>query len=83
MSEIVRVGRGERTASEILSDLDDGRRVIIEVELLGRTIELSIRKRESTYYCDTPMKLMRYDSRDGMRTCLERYRLAKRDGGES
>ncbi len=80
MSEIVRIGRSERTSSEILSDLDAGRRVIIEVELLGRTMELSIRKRESTYYCDTPMKLMTYENREGMRTCLERYRLAKRGG---
>lgn len=80
MADIRRVSRATLTSTEILRELDTGTRVVIEVELLGRTMEMTVRKREETYYCDTPVKLLTYDSREEMRNCLERYRLARSDG---
>lgn len=81
MEEPLRISRGELTSSEVLRALEKGRRVIIAVELLGRTMELSIREGDGTYYCDTPVKLLTYETEEDMRTCLERYRLAEPDDG--
>lgn len=79
MTDTVRVGAGELTASEILDLLDAEKRVIIEVSMAGIGLDMSIRRQSGTYYCDTPMKLLTYNTDEGMRTCLERYRLAKRE----
>lgn len=79
MDEPLRVSRGEATSSEILEHLDAGRRVIIEVEVLGRTMEMTTRRQGGTYYCDTPVKLITYETEEEMRACLERYRLAESD----
>ncbi|WP_408960495.1 hypothetical protein [Natrinema sp. 74] len=38
-----------------------------------------IRKHDETYYCDTPVKLLKYGTTEEMRSCLERYRLATSD----
>ena len=77
MTETVTVGRKELTSTEVLRELDDGNRVIIEVDVLGKTMRMSIRRSADTYYCDTPVKLLTYDTPEEMRTCLERYRLAE------
>lgn len=79
MDEPLRVSRGEATSSEILEHLDARRRVIIEVEVLGRTMEMTTRRQGGTYYCDTPVKLLTYETEEEMRACLERYRLAESD----
>jgi hypothetical protein len=81
MTETIRVAARELTASEILDLLDAGKRVIIEVSMAGIGLDMSIRHQSGTYYCDTPMKLLTYETDEGMRTCLERYRLAKRENG--
>jgi hypothetical protein len=44
MDEPLRVSRGEATSSEILQNLDAGRRVIIEVEIMGKTMEMATRQ---------------------------------------
>ena len=80
---VVRVKRKELTSKEVLELLGDGERVIIEVDLLGSTMEMAIREQRGTYYCDTPVKLLTYESKAAMRTCLERYRLAKPDDAET
>ncbi|MDJ1431473.1 hypothetical protein [Halostagnicola sp. A-GB9-2] len=77
MTDILRVGRKDLTATEILDAVDLGNRVVIEIEFLGATMRMAIRKRDGTYYCDTPVKLLTYDTEEDMRTCLERYKLAK------
>lgn len=77
MSEIKRVSRKELTAAEILDVLEDGGRVIIELSVLGQTTDLVVREQDGTYYCDTPMKLLRHESADELRHCLERFRLAR------
>lgn len=74
-----RILAGELTASEILSKLEDHQRVIIEVEMLGMSVDMAIRKTQDTYYCDTPVKLLTYETEGEMKRCLERYRLAASD----
>lgn len=76
MEEPVRVARGELTTTEIIEALQNGQRIIIEVDLLGRSVELALRMREDTYYCDTPVKLLTFNTEDGFRTCLHRFGLA-------
>ncbi len=77
MPELLRVSRGEVTSTEILAALREGRRVIIEMEVLGRTMKMVIREQDGIYYCDTPMKLLTYETEEEIQTCLERYWLAK------
>lgn len=77
MTETIRANRKELTSTEIVRELDRGNRVLIEVDILGKSITMVLRQRAGTYYCDTPVKLLTYERRDGMQACLERYRLAK------
>lgn len=77
MGETIYVNRKDLTSGEILRALADGNRVIIEVEILGKTLQMALRRQNGTYYCDTPMKLLTFESEDEMRRCLERYRLAR------
>lgn len=77
MVETLRVSRKDLTSDKILEELDDGNRVVIEIDLLGKTMRMAIRERSGTYYCDTPVKLLTYETRDEMRICLERYKLAR------
>lgn len=79
MTDHLRVSRGELTSTEVLEALEEGRRVIIEVDALGMTMEMAVREQRGTYYCDTPVKLFQYESAEELRACLERYRLAKPD----
>ena len=73
----MRVGRRELTSTEILEQLEAGNRVLIEVSLLGKTIEMAVRRHQETYYCDTPVKLLTFEDEKDFRDCLERYRLAR------
>jgi len=78
MTEITRVSRGELRSDEVVETVEDGGRVIIEVGMLGRTLEMAVRKYDDTYYCDTPVKLLTYDDEEGLKRCLERYRCRRR-----
>lgn len=77
MTNITRVSREELTAIEILDILEAGGRVVIELSVLGNAMNVVIRQHNGTYYCDTPMKLLRHDSQDELRECLEKFRLAR------
>lgn len=79
MNEPIRASRGELSSAEVVKTVEDGGRVSIEVGVLGKTMEMSIRAHEDTYYCDTPVKLLTVDSEDDLQQCLERYRLASAD----
>ena len=79
MGETIRVGRKEMTAAEVLAEIEDGNRVLIEVEVLGRRMRMAIRRDSETFYCDTPIKLLTFDSPEDLAACLVRYRLAKTD----
>jgi hypothetical protein len=78
MTETIHVARKELTSSEIVRELETGNRVIVEVDVLGKAMKMSLRKQEGKFYCDTPMKLLTYENGEEMRACLERYRLAKK-----
>ncbi|ELZ05352.1 hypothetical protein C482_02341 [Natrialba chahannaoensis JCM 10990] len=77
MTETIRVGRKDLTSTEIMRELKAGNRVIVEVDVLGVSLNMSIRLHAGTYYCDTPMKLLTYETDADMQACLERYRLAR------
>ena len=83
MTETIRIGRKERSAREIVRELNAGNRVLIELEFLGKTLQMALRRRNGTYYCDTPMKLLTFESEAEMRRCLERYRLATAEPAET
>ncbi|MFC6874089.1 hypothetical protein [Halobellus marinus] len=72
MSPPLRIESGELTAEEIIAVLQEGRRVIVEAELLGGVHEVSLRHDGETYYCDTPTTLHKHPDEEGMRTCIER-----------
>lgn len=76
MAEARYVRRLELSSADVVAELQEGRRVIIEVSVLGTQLRMAIRERNGTYYCDTPIKLMTFKSSDELMACLERYRLA-------
>lgn len=76
MSGPLRIESGELTAAEIVDALRDGRRVVVEAELLGGTHEMSLRHDGEIYYCDTPTTLHKHDDAEGMIGCIERMGYA-------
>jgi len=71
MSESRTVAAGELHVEELLDALEAGERVVVRTEFLGSEHEVMLRYDGSTFYCDTPTRLHRHDSREEMRTCLE------------
>lgn len=67
------------TSAEVIDKVDAGTRIVIEMDILGQSIRMAIRKRGETYYCDTPVKLLTYRTPEEMRSCLERYKLTSSD----
>lgn len=66
----MRIRAGELDADELLAALDDGRRVVVETEVLGTAHEVTLRHDGSRYYCDTPTTLHTHESRAEMRECV-------------
>lgn len=79
MPETIYVNRKDLTSGEIIHELEQGNRVIVEVDVLGASMKMALRRRDGSYYCDTPIKLLTYETEAEMRRCLERYRLARPD----
>lgn len=79
MSEPLRAAAGELSADEILSALDEGRRVIIQTEMLGSDYEVTLRHDGTVYYCDTPTTLHKHQDQGEMRKCIYKQGYA-RDG---
>ncbi len=77
--EPIRVSRKEFSSEEVLDSLDDGRRVIVKMGKLGIEKEVTLRKSDEEYVCDTGFKLMSYDNRKDMKNCIERLRLTSSD----
>jgi len=75
----VRISRKEFTSEEVLEHLDDGRRVIVTIGKMGVEKEVSLRKSNDEYVCDTGFKLMTYEEREEMKECIERLRLTEPD----
>jgi hemin uptake protein HemP len=79
MAEPLRAVAGELTVEEILDALREGRRVVVETEMLGGTYEITLRHDGTTFYCDTPTTLHKHDTEDGMRTCISRMGYGKEE----
>jgi hypothetical protein len=77
MPEPLRAKSGELTADEILTALQDGRRVVIETEMLGEPHQVILRHDGTTFYCDTPTTLHKHGSEHEMRTCIDRMGYAR------
>lgn len=70
--ELPRLCAADVTVPELVEMLDEGERITLEVKKLGITTDVTLRKQSDTYYCDTPIKLLTYDDREGLETCLQR-----------
>ncbi|MBV0925667.1 hypothetical protein KTS45_15790 [Halomicroarcula limicola] len=75
------VEAGEASVEDLLDTLESGRRVVVRTEFLGDAHEVTLRY-DGVWYCDTPTRLHRHDSRAEMRTCLERQGYG-RDAGDA
>ncbi|MCU4801582.1 hypothetical protein OB920_14480 [Halobacteria archaeon HArc-gm2] len=67
---------GAMGADELLAALDDGRRVVVRTEFLGEEHEVTLRRDGDVFYCDTPTRLHKHESREEMRTCIEKQGYA-------
>ncbi|WP_276273372.1 hypothetical protein [Haloarcula litorea] len=76
------VDAGEATTDDILDALESGRRVIVRTQFLGEAHEVTLRY-DGVWYCDTPTRLHKHDSREEMRTCLERQGYASGGDGDA
>jgi hemin uptake protein HemP len=77
MPEPLRIKAGELTADEIIAALTEGRRVVVETEMLGGVHEVTLRHDGSTFYCDTPTTLHKHPDEEGMRMCIARMGYGK------
>lgn len=73
----VEISRKEFSSEEVLDRIESGQRVIVTVEVMGVSRDVTLRKTDNQYVCDTGLKLMNYDDRDGLKACIERLRLAE------
>lgn len=71
MNESRVVSAGELAVEELLDALEAGERVIVRTAFLGSEHEVTLRYDGRTFYCDTPTRRHRHESRDEMRVCLE------------
>jgi hypothetical protein len=70
MSEPLHVSSGELSTDEILGELQNDRRIVVETEVLGASHEITLRYDGSVYYCDTPTKLHTHEEEAQMRECI-------------
>jgi len=77
MGEPSVVAAGELRVEELLDALETGERVVVRTEFLGSEHEVTLRYDGTTFYCDTPTRLHRHQSREEMRTCLENQGYAR------
>jgi len=71
----VQISRKEFSSDDVLEYLDDGRRVLVTVGVLGVETDVTLRKTDEEYVCDTGLKLLTYEKREEMKQCIERLRL--------
>jgi hypothetical protein len=65
------VDAGETDVERLLDALESGRRVVVRTAFLGSAHEVTLRY-DGVWYCDTPTRLHKHDSRAEMRRCLEK-----------
>lgn len=68
----IRVEAGEWTADEFLAALKEGRRVVVQAEFMGETRDVALRWDGETFYCDSPTRLHKHQTEDGMAECLHK-----------
>ena len=73
------VESGETDTETILDALESGRRVVVRTEFLGSAHEVTLRY-DGTWYCDTPTRLHKHDSREEMRGGLEQQGYGQESG---
>ncbi len=78
MTEPTVIEPGERTADELLSGLENGKRFVVRTEVLGSTEELTLRFDGEIYYCDSPTVLHKHTDVEEMRECIEKLGFAGR-----
>ena len=76
MTEVLRVAAGELSADELIDALNDGRRILVDVEVAGGSHEVVLRYDGETYHCDTPTNLHRHADELAMRGCLDQMGYA-------
>ncbi|TKR28331.1 hypothetical protein [Natronomonas salsuginis] len=79
MNESTVIEPGERTAEELLSGLQAGKRFIVQTEVLGSLEELTLRFDGEIYYCDSPTILHKHTDAEEMRECIENLGFARDD----
>lgn len=77
MAAPLRVESGELTTDEIIDALNEGRRVVVETEVVGSTHTVTLRMGGGIYYCDTPTTLHKHETEAEMRTCITRHGYAR------
>lgn len=75
----VRITDPEFTAEEVLELLDAGNRVLLTSEIVSPSTDVSIRKRDGEYLCDTGIKLLQHADREEMKRCIEGLQLSPRE----
>lgn len=75
----MRIEAGEHSADEIIAALREGRRVIVQTEMLGGNHEVTLRHDGTIYYCDTPTTLHRHTEEAAMRECIENMGYGRQD----
>jgi len=73
------VDAGEADTERLLDALESGRRVVVRTEFLGESHEVILRY-DGVWYCDTPTRLHKHDSREEMRGCLQKQGYGTDDG---
>ena len=76
MSEVLRVEAGELSVDELIDALNDGQRILVDVEVAGANHEVALRYDGETYHCDTPTNLHRHADESGMRGCIDQMGYA-------
>lgn len=77
MEEATVVAPGELTVDELLSGLKNGRRFVVQTEVLGSIEELTLRFDGEIFYCDSPTILHKHTDEEEMRDCIENLGFAK------
>lgn len=70
------ISDGEMAVDEILETVTTGRRVVVRTKFLGEEHEVTLRWDGRVFYCDTPTRLHKHESREEMRTCIEKQGYA-------
>ena len=70
------VDAGETDIEALLDTLESGQRVVVRTEFLDEPHEVTLRY-DGTWYCDTPTRLHKHDSREEMRGCLQQQGYGK------